>query len=944
MASGDTIFISSTSADLAEFRKAAIHVAQRLGMRIVHMEDFGPDPRNAVALCEEKVRSADIFLGLYAFRYGFEPAGFGGVSITQMEYEWAAKAGLTILVFMMGDDVPWPPMHVDTGESRAKLDRFRAAIKAEHVIAGLTTPERLREDLFVHLPKFRTERPARASSPVTTIPAPPWPYIAHTYTLLQTEQVIGRAGELAMLDRWAGDASDPLHAARVLCLVAIGGMGKSALTWKWMHDHAPATMTPLAGRMWWSFYETDAGFDQFVIAALAYCTSRSLAAVGQIPRADREAELLAVLNEKPFLLVLDGMERLLIAYAGMDFAHLADDDLDRRSANVVAGALGLPGVDAQAMVSQHRLRKTIDPHVGGFLRKLSRIQASRILITTRLYPSELQTVTGRELPGCAAVFLRGLEPEDALALWRGMGVSGSDEELAELFARFDHYPLLIRALAGEVARFRRAPGDFGAWRRANPGFDPFSLPLVQVKSHVLAHSLSNLEPVAEKLLHTIAAFRSPVDYDTLLALFASDGTSEALDTILSELEDRGLLGWDKVNNRYDLHPIVRGVVWNGLDQSARHGLYDSLRSHFEAVPKPAEPKSLADVRPAIELFNALVGLGRYEAAVNIYYGRVFSADHAFISEGAINQKIAMLESLFPAGLSYPPESEDIDSIYAQLGHAYDSVGRLEEALVCHHRARQTSNDDLFPFLLTMDLRHIAGIELHLGHLRDAVQHVKEAALRKLEKPVQPDPLVIYEAVTGHVDAELLLQMFREGRSHRIDSNIIRITFAEDVHWRVRNIAQTRLSALGERDLADEMELSLVCAQAAIAHGEFIGLSDLLNSVLREAITTKFPRVELDARLLLADLYRRQQELDKAREMLDDVWELARRGGYRLILADAHLVLARLEQDAGNEEAARAAAEEAYRQAYCDGPPYTYHWALIKAEVLIEELGASIPAM
>ncbi len=42
-------------------------------------------------------------------------------------------------------------------------------------------------------------------------------------------------------------------------------------------------------------------------------------------------------------------------------------------------------------------------------------------------------------------------------------------------------------------------------------------------------------------------------------------TDRELDAALSELEDRGLLGWDRRANRYDLHPIVRGVAWNGLD-------------------------------------------------------------------------------------------------------------------------------------------------------------------------------------------------------------------------------------------------------------------------------------------------------------------------------------------------------------------------------------------
>jgi hypothetical protein len=53
-----------------------------------------------------------------------------------------------------------------------------------------------------------------------------------------------------------------------MCLVAIGGMGKSALTWKWFNDVAPDMMKPLAGRMWWSFYESNAQFEHFITRAL----------------------------------------------------------------------------------------------------------------------------------------------------------------------------------------------------------------------------------------------------------------------------------------------------------------------------------------------------------------------------------------------------------------------------------------------------------------------------------------------------------------------------------------------------------------------------------------------------------------------------------------------------------------------------------------------------
>lgn len=118
-----------------------------------------------------------------------------------------------------------------------------------------------------------------------------------------------------------------------------------------------------------------------------------------------------------------------------------------------------------------------------------------------------------------AWFLTGMRPQDALALWRATGVSGDDAELAALFQSIDGYPLLIRALAGEVADFRPAPGDYGAWRAARPGFDPFALPLVQAKSHVLAYSLEGLGADAGEVLQTVAVFRAPVDYPTIAALF-----------------------------------------------------------------------------------------------------------------------------------------------------------------------------------------------------------------------------------------------------------------------------------------------------------------------------------------------------------------------------------------------------------------------------------------
>jgi len=52
---------------------------------------------------------------------------------------------------------------------------------------------------------------------------------------------------------------------------------------------------------------------------------------------------------------------------------------------------------------------------------------------------------------------------------------------------------------------------------------------------------------------------------------------------LTELEDRGLVGWHKEANRYDLHPVTRSIVWQSLSESARHEIFEELHRYFETV-------------------------------------------------------------------------------------------------------------------------------------------------------------------------------------------------------------------------------------------------------------------------------------------------------------------------------------------------------------------------
>src|SRR6266699_3395191 len=118
----------------------------------------------------------------------------------------------------------------------------------------------------------------------------------------------------------------------------------------------------------------------------------------------------------------------------------------------------------------------------------------------------------------------------------------------------------------------------------------------------------------------------PAAYDTLVALLVGKDkpcpSENALITILADLEDRGLLGWDRRANRYDLHPIVRGVTWSGLGNQDKQGIYKTLSTHFESLPmiegdRWREVNSLEDLTCAIDLFNTLIGLGHYDDAAEL---------------------------------------------------------------------------------------------------------------------------------------------------------------------------------------------------------------------------------------------------------------------------------------------------------------------------------------
>ena len=64
-------FLSSTYKNLIEHRSAAVVALQRLGQEAGYMEVFGARAEEPLQACFSEIEACDVFIGIYAHRYGF---------------------------------------------------------------------------------------------------------------------------------------------------------------------------------------------------------------------------------------------------------------------------------------------------------------------------------------------------------------------------------------------------------------------------------------------------------------------------------------------------------------------------------------------------------------------------------------------------------------------------------------------------------------------------------------------------------------------------------------------------------------------------------------------------------------------------------------------------------------------------------------------------------
>lgn len=828
------------------------------------------------------------------------------------------------------------------------------------------------------------------------IPKPPEFYAEPDY--IGSHKFVGRDSQMQELSDWAKPA-DPTN---LLLFEAIGGNGKSMLTWEWTTNPQYALLArpadePWAGRFWYSFYERGAIMADFCQRALAYMTGQPLKELRKKKTAELSGELLAQLHARPWLLILDGLERVLVAYHRIDAAEVPDEEVN------------IP----TDKIANRRPTDAIRDEDNDLLRALASAAPSKILVSSRLTPRVLLNPSGQPINGAKRITLPGLRPPDAERLLRSCDIEGDSAAMQTYLAtNCDNHPLVIGILGGLINNYLPARGDFDQWVADPDGgakLDLGSLDIIQRRNHILRAALDALSPASRQLLSILALLSEAVDYETLKAFnphlppepeevekpeppeeywdwiwdsrsdewkaekrreyeadlaewqdyekavqdrLASPEYREApkkLTETVTDLEQRGLLQYDGRTRRFDLHPVVRGVAAGGMkaEDKEQHG--HRVIDHFSAQPhRPyEEAETMDDVSNGLHIVRTYLKLGHFQEAVDFYQGDLSNA--LFFNLEAYAEALSLLRPFFPTGWGDLPKdlsASDASYLASEAAGALHYCGELRAALAAFGVAlRVNLKEENWREVTT--LLHSITLPLVDQNSLDRALHLDLIALEidllgESQEPLFASRLFLFahqsqmgQWAEAETTWQLLDSMGRAWSRNAYRPGTVERLYAEFHFW--QGTLQEEHLANAEL-LAKEGNNRTTIRYLHSLRGDWQleqGAWDLAVASYAEAVRLARERSLTDAESETG-LALAKQHLG---QLTDARAEAERLAGLR---QPAHRYLAQLWLALDDPEQAKQHALAAYQWAWADGEPYANRYALTKTTELLQQMKVPIP--
>jgi tetratricopeptide (TPR) repeat protein len=420
---------------------------------------------------------------------------------------------------------------------------------------------------------------------------------------------VGRKRELKDLQNWlAGDAH------RVFCICDLGGTGKSALVWHWLNDRATREALVARGirQYWCSFYARNFSAMQFLHELAAKLGVVMDATSAEAPQRQLQRLILDRLRREKWLLVLDGLEREMGAFAARDQLWKDSEEQDCRNEK---GDVWRDEREIRDYVFSDFLRALLSTH-------------TKVLITSRLFPDDLAGPDGAPLPEVIHYPFEPMPPENAEEVWNLFGEPDGSPFQREFFELVGFHPQVISVVA---AATKEASARLQDW------FNEFSEPKRQVclnRSSLLTERRHRwLEQATRDLaLHRrdawltlcyIVRHSEASDVDELMDDLVNGGAPEEarpgrfqtevkLRDELEYLVRRRLvgIGLSAEEEKVDVHPVIRGMVWDHIQSQYARGGDEAreLARHLESDGSRELRLRLLDLPELDERLPALAAL------------------------------------------------------------------------------------------------------------------------------------------------------------------------------------------------------------------------------------------------------------------------------------------------------------------------------------------------
>lgn len=271
--------------------------------------------------------------------------------------------------------------------------------------------------------------------------------------------------------------------------------------------------------------------------------------------------LLKILREKPCLLVFDRAETLLKTGEAKAAGYFADNCAE------------YAWLFKQLLETEHQ---------------------SKILFTSRESLAELPPTLTREIQ------LNGLNQDAAITLLKSFNLTGNEEELAELSARYQGHPKALQLVAALIRDDAEFQGNVGKFLQDRDWL------LIRDIEKLIDEMIVRLSEIEQTCLSRISVYQTseyPLSFAAIATQMPEVSKYELKENIILALKRRQLLYYDYQRESYQLHPLVQEKGDRLLNQNPENVSTAHRQAYSYYINIPLKPKSewqnIDDIKPLI---------------------------------------------------------------------------------------------------------------------------------------------------------------------------------------------------------------------------------------------------------------------------------------------------------------------------------------------------------